>query len=94
VAWRLEAVGARDRAGVPISAGTDQSVPGHRLHRKPELYVKVGMTPLEAIRSATIVPASWGSCGGHLGTSYFGRSQPFQHPFHISSATAHFRIRR
>ena len=50
-------VGALHKAGVPIVAGTDQAVPGHSLHRELELYVQAGMTPMEAIRSATIVPA-------------------------------------
>ena len=53
----VEVVGALHKAGVPIVAGTDQAVPGHSLHRELELYVKAGMTPMEAIRSATIVPA-------------------------------------
>jgi imidazolonepropionase-like amidohydrolase len=45
------------KAGVTIVAGTDQSIPGHSLHRELELYVEAGMTPMEAIRSATAVPA-------------------------------------
>ncbi len=53
----VEVVGALHKAGVPIVAGTDQAVPGHSLHRELELYVQAGMTPMEAIRSATIVPA-------------------------------------
>jgi imidazolonepropionase-like amidohydrolase len=53
----LELIGVLHRAGVPIVAGTDQTVPGHSLHREIELYVRAGMTPLEAIQSATIVPA-------------------------------------
>ncbi len=53
----VEWVGVLHKAGVPIVAGTDQSVPGHSLHRELELYVQAGMTPMEAIRSATIVPA-------------------------------------
>ena len=50
-------VGALHRAGIPIVAGTDQSVPGHSLYREMELYVEAGFTPTEAIQSATIVPA-------------------------------------
>jgi imidazolonepropionase-like amidohydrolase len=42
---------------VPIVVGTDQSVPGHSLHRELELYTGAGMTPMEAIQSATIVTA-------------------------------------
>jgi imidazolonepropionase-like amidohydrolase len=45
------------RAGIPIVAGTDVTIPGHSLHRELELYVKAGFTPMEAIQSATIVPA-------------------------------------
>jgi imidazolonepropionase-like amidohydrolase len=50
-------IGALHRAGVPIVAGTDVTIPGHSLHRELELYVKAGFTPMEAIQSATIVPA-------------------------------------
>ena len=54
----LEVIGALHKAGVPIVAGTDQAVPGHSLHRELELYVEAGMTPSQAIQSATIVPAA------------------------------------
>jgi imidazolonepropionase-like amidohydrolase len=53
----LEIVGALHRAGIPVVAGTDQTVPGHSLHREIELYVQAGFTPMEAIQAATIVPA-------------------------------------
>jgi len=53
----LAIVGALHRAGVPIVAGTDQSVPGYSLHREIELYVEAGFTPMEAIQAATLVPA-------------------------------------
>jgi imidazolonepropionase-like amidohydrolase len=45
-------------AGVPILAGSDQVVPGFSVHRELELLVRAGFTPLEAIRSATTVPAT------------------------------------
>jgi imidazolonepropionase-like amidohydrolase len=45
------------QAGVPIVAGTDQAVPGFSLDREIELYVQAGFTPMEAIQSATLVPA-------------------------------------
>ena len=50
-------VGALHKAGVRIVAGTDQTIPGHSLHREIELYVRAGFTPLEAIQAATMVPA-------------------------------------
>ncbi len=53
----LTLVGALHKAGVTIVAGTDQTVPGHSLHRELELYVQAGFTPMEAIQAATIVPA-------------------------------------
>ena len=53
----LKAVAALHRAGVPIVVGTDQTVPGHSVHREMELYVEAGFTPLEALQAATLVPA-------------------------------------
>ena len=53
----LQIVGVLHKAGIPIVAGTDQTVPGHSLHREIELYVQAGFTPMEAIQAATIVPA-------------------------------------
>ena len=43
--------------GVPIVAGTDMGFPGYSVDRELELYVEAGLTPLEAIRTATVVPA-------------------------------------
>jgi imidazolonepropionase-like amidohydrolase len=53
----LALVGVLHKNGIPIVAGTDQSVPGFSLHRELELYVDAGFTPLEALQTATIVPA-------------------------------------
>ena len=56
--------GALHRAGVPLIAGTDAMgypmvTPGSSLHRELELLVESGLTPLEAIRAATVEPAQW-----------------------------------
>lgn len=45
-------------AGVPIVAGTDMGFPGYSLDRELELYVAAGLTPAEAIKTATIIPAT------------------------------------
>ena len=45
-------------AGVPIVAGTDMGFPGYSLDRELELYVNAGLTPAEAIKTATIIPAT------------------------------------
>jgi imidazolonepropionase-like amidohydrolase len=44
-------------AGVAIVAGTDGALPGYSLLRSIEMYVEAGMTPMQAIESATRVPA-------------------------------------
>ena len=54
-------VSAFHAAGVPLMCGTDAPfdlvVPGCSLHDELEAFVACGMTPLEALRSATLVPA-------------------------------------
>jgi imidazolonepropionase-like amidohydrolase len=50
-------IGALYRAGVPIVAGSDTGLIGYGLDRELELYVQAGMTPMQAIQTATIVSA-------------------------------------
>jgi imidazolonepropionase-like amidohydrolase len=66
-------VGALHRAGLPIVAGTDQTVPGHSLYREIELYVKSGFTPMEAIQAATLVPARVMKLDNEVGTVEVGK---------------------
>ena len=72
-AKEIELVGALHRGGIPIVAGTDQSVPGYSLHREIELYVQAGFTPMEAIQAATIVPARAMKVDKELGTVERGK---------------------
>jgi len=60
-------------AGVAILAGTDTgdpyTIPGVTLYDELALLVKAGLTPMEALRSATAVPAKfigWGDSAGML----------------------------
>jgi imidazolonepropionase-like amidohydrolase len=69
----IATVGALHARGVPIVAGTDQTVPGYSLHREIELYVRAGFTPLEAIQAATIVPARVMHLDEELGTVTVGK---------------------
>ena len=49
-------------AGVPIVAGTDSPIsfltPGLSLHEELDMLVVAGLTPLEALRAATLTPAT------------------------------------
>jgi imidazolonepropionase-like amidohydrolase len=44
--------------GITIVAGTDQGFPGFSVWRELELYVSAGLSPAEALQTATIVPAA------------------------------------
>jgi len=61
--WSLALVGEMFRAGVPIGAGTDtpigQAIPGYSLHTELERLVEAGLSPLDALFSATIRPAEF-----------------------------------
>ena len=57
LARSLQIVKALHDAGIPIIAGTDKGVPGVSVAREIELYVQAGISPMDAIRAATAVPA-------------------------------------
>lgn len=69
----LKLIGALHKAGVPIVAGTDQTVPGFSVYREMELYVQGGMSPMEAIQAATIVPARAMHLDNEVGTIQAGK---------------------
>ena len=42
---------------ITVVEGTDMGFPGYSVYRELELYVESGLTPLQALQTATIVPA-------------------------------------
>lgn len=74
-----ESVRAMHRANVPMLAGTDVSITGFDiiagfgLHDELELLVGCGLTPAEALRTATINPARYRQTEGSAGTVAVGK---------------------
>jgi imidazolonepropionase-like amidohydrolase len=73
LARSLATIRALHDAGVPIVAGTDEGIPGFSVYRELELYVMAGFTPMEALRSATAVPASVLHLDKEIGTIEAGK---------------------
>jgi hypothetical protein len=73
----LQIVAAMRRANVQIMPGTDTGdahvLPGFALHDELALLVRAGLTPLEAIQSATINPARFLGMEATLGTIQRGK---------------------
>jgi imidazolonepropionase-like amidohydrolase len=71
------AVGALERAGVSLLAGTDLGnpllAPGYSLHQELGLLVDAGLTPLAALRTATLNPARFLEATDSLGTVDAGK---------------------
>lgn len=70
---KKEFVGMCARAGVPILVGTDGpwpgvALPGFGVHRELELLVESGLTPLQALRAATLTAARALRKEEHLGS--------------------------
>jgi tetratricopeptide (TPR) repeat protein len=73
----LELVGAMERAGVDILAGTDTlnpyCLPGFSLHDELGLLVQAGLTPQQALQAATLNPARFMGRENDLGTVAAGK---------------------
>jgi imidazolonepropionase-like amidohydrolase len=73
----FELVGAMNRAGVGILAGTDLGNPyvyaGFSLHDELGLLVKAGLTPMQALQAATINPAKYLGILDQIGTIEKGK---------------------
>lgn len=77
----LWSVGAMHRANVPILAASDTpnlyAAPGSSLHDELGLMVRAGLSPLDAIRTATIRPAEFLGATDSLGTVAAGKVADF-----------------
>ena len=73
----VETVGAMYRAGVPIMAGTDMlnpyTFPGFSLHDEMVNLTDAGLSPLDALRAATLNPAIFMNATDSLGTVEKGK---------------------
>ena len=75
--WSMKIVSLLNKQGVKIIAGTDTPIgfltPGFSLHKELELLVEAGLTPLQALRSATITPAEFFNLENKMGTIETGK---------------------
>ena len=73
----LATIGMMHKLGVPILAGTDLGNPlmfaGFSLHDELELFVRAGLTPFEALKTATVNPAAYLEREKDLGTIEKGK---------------------
>lgn len=77
IEFNKKLVAACKAGGVPVVAGTDAGtsgvVWGFSLHDELELLVKAGLTPEEALNSATRLPAAWLGIDSLVGTIEKGK---------------------
>ena len=78
VQMELEMTLAMFRAGVPFMAGTDTAAgihifPGFSLHQELALFVEAGLTPMQALQTATLNPAKFLGSTANMGTVEKGK---------------------
>ena len=70
--WSLFLVGLMKEQGLPIGAGTDTpigfAIPGYSLHAELQMLVRAGLTPMDALRSATLEPAKFFKLSEEMGS--------------------------
>lgn len=70
----MQIIGAFYKAGIPIVAGTDNIIPVFSLYQEIETYHKLGgLSPLQAIQTATIIPARVMGLDATTGTLEVGK---------------------
>jgi hypothetical protein len=73
VQMELDMTRAMFKAGVPFMAGTDTAAgvhvfPGFSLHEELALFVRAGLTPMQALQTATLNPAKFLGREAEMGT--------------------------
>ncbi len=75
--WAMFLVERMHARGIPLGAGTDTpigvAIPGYSLHSELDMLVRAGLSPLEALESATVRPAQWFSLDDEMGTVDVGK---------------------
>jgi predicted amidohydrolase YtcJ len=70
--WMMDMTGRIHDTGIEIMAGTDCPIffltPGQSLHKELEKLVETGLSPLEAIKAATLNPAKYFNLENELGS--------------------------
>lgn len=70
---QFDIVAAMQRAGVKIMAGTDLPLDKPKLHEELALLVEAGLTPMQALQTATSNPAKFLNMSDSLGTIEKGK---------------------
>ncbi|MDC0003465.1 amidohydrolase family protein [Porticoccaceae bacterium] len=74
--WNMDTVRKMHRAGVEFLAGTDTAhllIPGFSLHDELKLLVQAGLSPLDALQSATLNPAKFFGIDNEQGSIEAGK---------------------
>ena len=75
--WSFNIVNLFSKHKVKIIAGTDTPIgfltPGYSLHKELQLLVEAGLTPINALKAATITPAEFFNLENEIGTIRKGK---------------------
>ena len=75
--WSFNIVSLFKKHQVKIIAGTDTPIgfltPGYSLHKELQLLVEAGLTPIEALKAATLIPAEFFNLDKEIGTIKKGK---------------------